>query len=124
MLRSFITGAKHIYIATGATDFRKQSESLSALVSFQFQMDPYAPACVFIFCNKRRNALKVLRYDRNGFILASKKLVDKMKFQWPREKSEVEDISMRQVEWLLQGLSIDQKNAWNDVEMVQKNTCF
>ena len=29
---------------------------------------------VLIFCNKRRNAIKVLRYDRNGFVLATKKL--------------------------------------------------
>lgn len=80
MMRSFIDGAEHIYLALGPTDFRKQIAGLSAIVSMQFQMDPYKGSCVFIFCNKKKDAIKVLRYDRNGFILASKKLLDEMKF--------------------------------------------
>lgn len=44
---------------------------------------------VFIFCNRKRDAIKVLRYDRNGFVLATKKLLDDMKFQWPRTPNEV-----------------------------------
>ena len=74
MLNSFTSGATHIILACGATDFRKQTESLSALVSMQLKLDPFESEYVFIFCNKRRNAIKVLRYDRNGFVLATKKL--------------------------------------------------
>ena len=44
---------------------------------------------VFIFCNRKRDAIKVLRYDWNGFVLATKKLLDDMKFQWPRTPNEV-----------------------------------
>ena len=44
---------------------------------------------VFIFCNRKRDAIKVLRYDRNGFVLATKKLLDDMKFRWPRTPNEV-----------------------------------
>ncbi|WP_353050533.1 IS66 family insertion sequence element accessory protein TnpB [Bacteroides acidifaciens] len=39
---------------------------------------------MLLFCNLKRNGIKVLRYDSNGFILASKKLLDGMKFQWPK----------------------------------------
>ena len=42
-------------------------------------------------------------------ILATKKLLDDMKFQWPRTPDEVKEISIQQVEWLLQGLQIEQK---------------
>ena len=42
----------------------------------RFHLDPFQGSSIFIFCNKKRDALKVLRYDRNGFILASKKLVE------------------------------------------------
>ena len=73
-MNSFTSGATHIILACGATDFRKQTESLSALVSMQLKLDPFESEYVFIFCNKRRNAIKVLRYDRNGFVLATKKL--------------------------------------------------
>lgn len=34
-----------------------------------------------------------------------------MKFQWPKTQGEVRDISKRQLEWLLEGLQIDQKKA-------------
>ena len=41
MLENFIRNATHIYFACGATDFRKQTESLASLVSAQFKLDPY-----------------------------------------------------------------------------------
>ena len=39
MLKSFAGGAEHIVLATGATDFRKQITSLSAMVTMQYHMD-------------------------------------------------------------------------------------
>ena len=109
MLKSFAGDAEHIILATGATDFRKQITSLSSMVTMQYHMDPFADGYVFIFCNRRRNAIKVLRYDNNGFVLATKKLLDGMKFQWPRNKDEVKEITGQQLEWLLDGLEIEQK---------------
>ena len=79
---------------------------------------------VFIFCNKKRDAIKVLRYDQNGFVLATKKLLDDMKFQWPRTPDDVKEISFQQVEWLLQGLEIEQKKAHHQVKINRENTCF
>lgn len=124
MLNRFVGGTEHIYLLCGATDFRKQIDSLTSLVTMKFQLDPYSPACVFLFCNKRRTSIKVLRYDKNGFVLATKKLLDGMKFQWPKDEEEVKDISIRQVEWLLEGLSIEQKKAHKDIKLELKNTCF
>ena len=117
MMRRFIDGAEHIYLACGATDFRKQIPGLSTLVRSRFHLDPFQGSSVFIFCNKKRDALKVLRYDRNGFILASKKLVEDMRFQWPKTEAEAREISPRQVDWLLMGLSIEQKKVFRDVQI-------
>ena len=39
-----------------------------------------------------------MRYDSNGFILATKKLLDDLKFQWPRTPEEVKEITFRQME--------------------------
>jgi transposase len=124
MLNSFVTGAEQIFLACGVTDFRKQSDSLVSIVSMQFQLNPFADRYVFIFCNRKRNAIKVLRYDQNGFILASKKLLDGLKFQWPKTPDEVKVISKMQVEWLFQGLEIEPKKVFNSVEMSPQNTCF
>ena len=124
MLKSFAGDAEHIILATGATDFRKQITSLSAMVTMQYHMDPFADGYVFIFCNRRRNAIKVLRYDNNGFVLATKKLLDGMKFQWPRNKDEVKEITGQQLEWLLDGLEIEQKNAHHPVNLSSEKACF
>ena len=52
----------------------------------KYKLDPFASGYVFICCNRRRNSINVLRYDANGFVLATKKLLDGMKFQWPKEE--------------------------------------
>ena len=123
-MRRFLSDTDHIYLACGVTDFRKQISGLVAMVHMQFRLDPYKGSCAFIFCNKKRNGIKILRYDSNGFILASKKLLEDMKFQWPRTPEEVKEISFRQVEWLLQGLEIEQKKALHEVRADLKNSCF
>ena len=124
MMRRFLSDTDHIYLACGVTDFRKQISGLVAMVHMQFRLDPYKGSCTFIFCNKKRNGIKILRYDSNGFILASKKLLDDMKFQWPRTPEEVKEISFQQVEWLLQGLEIEQKKALHEVRADLKNSCY
>lgn len=124
MLNSFITGAEKIFIGCGKTDFRKQSNSLVQMVQGSFNLDPYNESYVFIFCNHKRDGVKVLRYDKNGFILAHKKLLNKMKFQWPRDSKEAREITSQQVMWLLQGLSVDQKKAHTEAKLNTVNTCF
>ena len=65
------------------------------MVSLQFKLDPYEEGYVFIFCNKKKDAIKVLRYDQNGFVLATKKLLDDMRFQWPKTPSQVRELSFQ-----------------------------
>jgi transposase len=111
MMQHIADEAEHIYLALGATDFRKQQNGLASLVALKFKLDPHSGTSVYLFCNKRRTTLRALRWDGNGFILVTKSLSDEMKFQWPKTQGEVRDITKRQLEWLLQGLQIDQKNA-------------
>ncbi|HEX3029393.1 MAG TPA: IS66 family insertion sequence element accessory protein TnpB [Clostridia bacterium] len=111
MMQHIADGAEHIYLALGSTDFRKQQNGLASLVSLKFKLDPHSGASVFLFCNKRHNSLRALRWDGNGFILITKWLSDEMKFQWPKSQGEIRDITKRQMEWLLEGLQIDQKKA-------------
>lgn len=111
MMHHIADGADHIYLALGATDFRKQQNGLATLVSLKFNLNPYSGTSLFLFCNKRRTSLRALRWDKNGFILVSKFLYDDMKFQWPKNEGDVRNITKRQLDWLLDGLNIDQKKA-------------
>ena len=111
MMHHIADGAEHIYLALGATDFRKQQNGLATLVSLKFNLNPYSSTSLFLFCNKRRTSLRALRWDKNGFILVSKFLSNDMKFQWPKTEGEVRNITKRQMDWLLDGLTIDPKKA-------------
>lgn len=124
MLDRLTKDADHVYLALGSTDFRKQISSLVSLVQLQFGKDPFMENSVFLFCNKKRDSIKVLRYDKNGFILAHKKLLENMKFQWPKNYEMVKEITCKQVEWLLEGLEIEQKKAHYDVKIKSGNVCF
>lgn len=124
MLNRLVADTEHIYLALGVTDFRKQISSLASLVKLQFGLDPFMETSIFIFCNKKRDSIKLLRYDKNGFILAHKKLLEKMKFQWPKDSEMVKEITVKQVEWLLEGLEIEQKKAHHQVKININNACF
>lgn len=123
MINKLLSDISVIYIAYGATDFRKQISSLCTEVKTRFNLNPYKNVA-FIFCNKKRNSIKVLCYDKNGFVLAQKTLLDnqKMKFQWPRNSKELKNISKQQLNWLLSGLKVEQKTSFKDIELDIDNT--
>lgn len=52
-------------------------------------------------------AIKILYWDRNGFCLWHKRL-ERDRFCWPDNASEARLLSVRELRWLLDGLSIDQ----------------
>jgi len=123
MLIDLLGSVEKVYLAYGVTDFRKQIPSLSSMVRYNFKMNPYNKSA-YIFCNKKRNSIKILCYDKNGFILAQKTLVDteKIKFQWPRNSNELKNITKEQLRWLLSGLKIEQKTSFKEIDINLENT--
>lgn len=97
------------YIATGVTDMRKSINGLSILVTDQLELDPLS-GHLFVFCNRKRDLLKILYWDRNGFCLWQKRL-EKDRFQWPRSEREVLALHGHELTWLLDGLSLIQREA-------------
>jgi transposase len=93
-----------VYLAAGNTDMRKSINGLSILVSECLEMDPLS-GHLFVFCNRRRNMIKVLYWDRNGFCLWQKRL-EKHYFRWPTSASDVHEIDHRQLSWIMEGLDI------------------
>ena len=121
MIKDLLQSISKVYIAYGATDFRKQIDSLCIEVKSKFHLNPYEKVA-FIFCNKKRNSIKVLCYDKNGFILAQKKLLDteKMKFQWPRNSKEMKNITREQLNWLLSGLKINPEKCFKEIKLTDE----
>lgn len=108
MLSDF-TGAEKVYIACGYTDLRKGIDGLATLVQSQFQLDPFTNT-LFLFCGRRKDRIKALYWEGNGFVLLYKRL-ENGAFQWPRNKDEVRQLTPQQYRWLMEGLQIDQPKA-------------
>ena len=108
MLSDF-TGAEKVYIACGYTDLRKGIDGLATMVQSQFQLDPFTNT-LFLFCGRRKDRIKALYWEGNGFVLLYKRL-ESGSFQWPRNGEEVRKLTAQQYRWLMEGLQIDQPKA-------------
>jgi transposase len=95
--------ALKVYLHREPIDFRLSINGLAALVQHALGLDPFA-ACVYVFSNRRRNRVKVLGWDRNGFWLLLKRL-EEDRFIWPSE-TEVPVLTVEQLHWLLEGIDI------------------
>ena len=108
MLTDF-TGADRVYIACGYTDLRCGIDGLAAIVQQQFNLDPFSNT-LFLFCGRRRDRIKALYWEGNGFVPLYKRL-ESGSFQWPRKESEAKALTPQQYRWLMEGLSVDQPKA-------------
>ena len=104
-----ITVAKDIYLACGYTDMRKSIDGLAALVQESFGMDPFAPT-LYLFCGKRRDRIKALLWEKDGFVMLYKRL-ENGNFKWPRPSEEVRPLSWKEFNWLMDGLEVNQPKA-------------
>ena len=103
-----VTSGLRIFLAPGFTDMRKSINGLSILVD-EYDFDPFSGS-LFVFCNRRRDKLKILYWDYNGFCLWYKRL-EKHRFKWPCSVVEVQEIEPRELDWLLAGLDLCQPQA-------------
>ena len=107
----FLLNSVRIYLARQPIDLRKSIDGLSLLVSQVLGEDPFS-AQLFVFVNRRRDKLKALSWDQNGFALYYKRL-ERGHFRWPVIPADQPAlvIDYRQLQWLLSGLSIEQRQA-------------
>lgn len=106
--------AERVYLAIGATDLKKSINGLAAIVQEQFKLNPFS-SCLFVFCNYRRDKIKILYWDHNVFWLYYRRL-EKGRFQWPTTQEHgTLTVSRRQLQWLLDGLALDQRQAHRPV---------
>jgi len=102
-----------VYLCVGHTDLRLSIDGLAAKVQQVFQLDPCSNS-LFLFCGRRKDRIKALFYEGDGFLLLYKRVEGR--FQWPMREPEACLITAQQLRWLLEGLSIEQPKALQKFE--------
>lgn len=95
-----------VYLYADVVDMRKSIDGLAALVENEMDLSP-TDDILFVFCNRARDKIKMLCWERNGFIVWYKRL-EKQRFKWPRADEQI-NVTGRELNWLLDGLDI-----WNN----------
>ncbi len=98
-------GTAQVYLYAGVVDMRKSINGLSALVEQELELNPMTEA-LFVFCNRGRDKIKLLYWERNGFVLWYKRL-EKQRFTWlSQTTTDSIIIDGYQLNLLLDGLDI------------------
>jgi len=92
-----------VYLYVEPVDMRKSIDGLSALVEAEMAMSSSMEA-VFVFCNRGRDKIKLLCWERNGFIVWYKRL-ETQRFQWPKSGEHI-SLSGQELNWLLDGFDL------------------
>jgi transposase len=113
-----ISAQSKIYFAVEPADFRRGIDGLAALCRQHFQQNPMS-GNIYVFRNRRGNALKVLFWDEQGWWLAMKRLA-RGSFRWrPDGKGAAIPLSPKQLQVLLWNGNPDRaafQTEWRKVE--------
>jgi transposase len=97
-----------VYLFLTACDMRKSFDGLQALVTQAMELDPFA-GHLFVFGNRRRDRVKILYWDRDGFAVWAKRLEQgtyAMPFEENGERGR--EITAQELGALLSGIDLSQ----------------
>lgn len=104
-----------IYFATGLVDMRNGVDGLRTLVETTLKRNP-DEGHLFVFVGKRRDKLKILFWDKNGYVVYFKRL-ERGRFQLPAVDGKRVKVEMEaaQLAMLLDGIDLNAKRLarWN-----------
>jgi transposase len=104
-----------IYFATGLVDMRNGVDGLRTVVEQVLKRNPN-DGHLFVFVGKSRDKLKILFWDKNGYVIYFKRL-ERGRFQLPAVDAKRVKVEMEatQLAMLLDGIDLNAKRLerWN-----------
>jgi transposase len=96
-----------VYLCTVPCDMRRSFDGLHALVTGAMQLDAFG-GHLFVFSNRRRDRVKILYWDRDGFAVWAKRL-EEGSYAMPFGNDAVEprrEITAQELGALLSGIDL------------------
>ena len=104
MLRA-ATWFKKVIIKCGKTDLRRGISGLMSVIRLEYGLDPVEEGTLFLFCGNKRNCIKGICFDQDGFCMIVKRLTDGV-YQWPRSTDEARALSQEEFHRLMEGFTV------------------
>lgn len=101
------TGEK-VWLACQPVDMRCGIDRLTQFVTDHLSQ-PWQSEATFVFCNRSRTRIKLLRWDKHGVWLGIRRL-HRGRFVWPNSSDQSWMLTAEQFSWLLKGIN------WQKVE--------
>lgn len=97
---------KRIILKTEKTDLRLGIDKLASLVRLEYGLEPLDEGTLFLFCGNKKDRIKALIYEGDGYVLLTKKL-SRGVFQWPANASEAREMSREDYRKLMDGYTVE-----------------
>jgi transposase len=81
-----------VYLAAEPVDLRRGHDGLVAIVRSEWRLNPF-DGHLFVFLGRRLDRVKILVWDRNGFVLYYKRL-SQGRFRMPKIPSDVTRVEL------------------------------
>lgn len=99
-----LPAALRIFLAVEPADLRKGFDGLAQLARARIAQDPLS-GHLFVFRNKRRDRIKILYWDRDGFALWYKRL-EQGTFRFPEAKDGRVEVTPAEMAAVLEGIDL------------------
>ncbi len=100
----FPEGQVQVWLCTEPTDMRRSFDGLSGMVKHQLREDPLSGQ-LFVFINRRKTQTKVLYFDRSGYCIWSKRLIQGQ-FNYATSATGKRSLDWLQLKLLLEGIDL------------------
>ncbi len=99
-----IPAPRRILLARDPVDGRKAIDGLAAVCELHLREQPL-DGTLYVFVNRRKNAIKALLWTHGGFMLVHKRL-ERGRFAWPTADADRTTVSHAELVGLLEGLDL------------------
>lgn len=99
-------GFKRVILVTGKTDLRRGIDGLKSIIMLKYGLNPMEAGTLFLFCGTRRDRIKGLLFEGDGFLMLTKRLSDGV-YQWPRDTEEALSLDREAFQRLMEGFTVE-----------------
>ena len=96
---------KRAIMLTGRTDLRRGIDGLVSLVRLNYSLDPLDIGTLFLFCGTRKDRIKGIIYEGDGWVMVYKRL-SQGRYMWPSNPEEAMSLTWEEYDRLMDGFTI------------------